>query len=121
MLRIALQLYGPTLAGAHMQAASGGTLGAAAGVPCGDAGNLVFGLNEVGNQLLDLGRRTAGQRECAATGHAKDGEKLPAIYGGLRTFVSHWSSARRSSVASRQFVLAGNFLFYCVRPLPANR
>ena len=56
VLGIALELDRAALAGAHVQAAPRVALGAGAGVPGGDAGNLIFRLHQVGHQLLDPAR-----------------------------------------------------------------
>ena len=53
MLGIALELDGAAFARPHVQAASGRALGAGAGVPGGDAGDLILRLHQVRHQLLD--------------------------------------------------------------------
>ncbi len=59
MLGIALQLDRSALPGAHVEAAAGLALGASAGVPGGHSRDLVLGLDQIRNQLLDLAGRAA--------------------------------------------------------------
>ena len=42
------------------------------------------------------------ERHRPAAGDAQDGQEFPAIEGGFRCFVSHWSSEGESRVSSRE-------------------
>src|SRR4051812_7187215 len=89
MIGIALELHRTTFPGAHVDAAAGGALGAAAGVERGYPGDLVLGLDQVRDQTLDLVCGAAGQCCGTGTGGAEHSQKAAAVEGWELVFVSH--------------------------------